>query len=92
MAVNVAEASVEVKNRLGLHLRAVSTLVKTLVGFSSTVTLIRGKQQVNARSVTALLMLGAGKGTKLKVKAEGEDAREAIAAVKQAFEEGFGED
>ena len=77
--VNVAEANVEIRNRLGLHLRAATTLAQTAARFKSTVTLGRGKNQVNARSVTALIMLGAGKGTKLQLKAEGEDAQAAIA-------------
>jgi phosphocarrier protein HPr len=90
--VSVAEATVEVRNRLGLHLRAASTLTETVNRFKSAVTLTRGKNQVNARSVTSLMMLGAGIGTKLKLRAEGDDAREAVAAVKELFEARFGED
>jgi phosphocarrier protein HPr len=67
-------------------------LAQTAAKFKSTVTLVKGKNQVNARSVTSILMLGAGKGTKLKVKAEGEDAAEALSAVKALFDEKFGED
>jgi len=90
--VNVVEATVEVRNRLGLHLRAASTLTETVNRFKSAVSLARGKNQVNARSVTGLMMLGAGIGTKLKLRAEGDDAREAVAAVKELFEARFGED
>ena len=90
--VSVAEATVEIKNRLGLHLRAATTLAETVNRFKSTVTLARGKNQVSARSVTGLMILGAGIGTKLKLRAEGDDAREAVAAVKQLFEARFGED
>lgn len=86
------EATVEVKNRLGLHLRAASTLAQSLKPFDSSVTLTKGRQQANARSVTSLIMLGAGIGSKLRVKAEGPDADEALAAVKSIFEQGFGED
>ena len=50
----------EVKNKLGLHLRAASTLAQALGRFKASITLIRGKEQVNAKSVTALMMLGAG--------------------------------
>ncbi len=42
--------------------------------------------------MTSLMMLGAGKGTKLKVKAEGLDAQKALAAVRALFEDRFGED
>jgi phosphotransferase system HPr (HPr) family protein len=90
--VNAAEATLEIKNRLGLHLRAASTLADTVKRFTATVTLISGRQEVNARSVTQLIMLGAGQGTKLKVKVEGPDAAAAMTAIKSLFDARFGED
>ena len=60
------EATVEVKNKLGLHLRAASTLAQTAARFSAAITVTRGKHQVNAKSVTSLMVLGAGIGTKLE--------------------------
>jgi phosphocarrier protein HPr len=90
--VDAAETTLEIKNRLGLHLRAASTLAQALRQFSSAVTLSNGAQQVNARSVTSLMMLGAGQGTKLKVRAEGSDAQEALSALKSLFESRFGEE
>jgi phosphocarrier protein HPr len=90
--VNPAEATLEIKNRLGLHLRAASTLAETVKRFTATVTLISGRQEVNARSVTQLIMLGAGQGTKLKVKVDGPDATAAMAAIKALFDARFGED
>jgi phosphocarrier protein HPr len=90
--VNAVEATVEVKNRLGLHLRAASTLAQTAGRFAAAITLGRAKERVNAKSVTALMMLGAGIGTKLKLRAEGTDAREAVEAIQKLFEERFGEE
>jgi phosphocarrier protein HPr len=90
--VNVAEANVEVKNRLGLHLRAASTLAQTASRFSSQVQIVRGKTTTNAKSVTSIIMLGAGVGSKLKLRAEGPDAREAVKAVQDLFENRFGEE
>jgi phosphocarrier protein len=90
--VSAVEATVEVKNRLGLHLRAASVLAETVGKFSATVNLTYGKDQVNARSVTGLIMLGAAKGTKLKLKAEGPDAKAAVAAVRELFDNRFGEE
>ena len=69
-----------------------STLADTVKKFNATVTLGSGKQAVNARSVTNLIMLGAGQGTKLKVKVEGPDAHAAMSAIKQLFEQRFNED
>lgn len=90
--MSTAETNLEIKNRLGLHLRAASTLMQALKPFASSVTLTWGNKSANARSVTSLIMLGAGIGTRLKVKAEGPDADAALAAVKAQFEQRFGED
>ena len=90
--VNVAEETVEIKNHLGLHLRAASTLAQAAAKFKSAVTVIRGKDQANARSVTALIMLGAGKGTRLRLRAEGDDAQAAVAELSGLFNDGFGEE
>ena len=88
----MAEANLEIKNRLGLHLRAASTLAQALKPFTSTVTFEIEGRQANARSVTSLIMLGAGIGTKLRVKVEGPDAAAALKAVQALFEQRFGED
>ena len=90
--VSSAEATLEITNRLGLHLRAASTLMQALKPFTSSVTLWWGSRQANARSVTSLIMLGAGIGTRLKVKVEGPDADAALATIKSLFEHRFGED
>ena len=89
--MKVAEGTVEVKNKLGLHLRAASTLAQMAAKFASTVTITRARETVNARSVTGLMMLGAGAGTKLKLKAEGPDADEAFKAMQALFADKFGE-
>lgn len=90
--VNVAEEAVEIRNRLGLHLRAASTLAQAAAKFKSAVTVIRGKDHASACSVTALIMLGAGKGTRLRLRAEGEDAEAAVAELSSLFNDGFGEE
>ncbi|MGH7812650.1 MAG: HPr family phosphocarrier protein [Candidatus Binataceae bacterium] len=88
----MAEATVEIKNRLGLHLRAASALAQTAGKFTSTIMIGRGKNQISAKSVTGLIMLGAGVGSKLKLRAEGEDASEAVATIQTLFEDRFGEE
>jgi phosphocarrier protein HPr len=90
--MSVLEATLEVKNRLGLHLRASSTLAQTINRFRSNVTISRGKNEVNGRSITGLMMLGASQGTKLNVRVEGEDAPAAMEAIRKVFQERFGED
>ena len=90
--VNVAEAIVEVQNRLGLHLRAASALAQTAAKFASKILIGTGADLVSAKSMTNLMMLGAAQGSKLKVRAEGPDAREALKAVQTLFDDRFGEE
>ncbi len=89
--VKVVEADVVVKNHLGLHLRAASALAQTASRFKSSVKLSDGEEEVSARSITSIITLGAAKGTRLKVRAEGPDASEALEAVRRLFEQRFGE-
>ncbi len=83
----------EVKNRLGLHLRAASALAQTAAQFTSKVMIGTDQDDlVNAKSMTNLMMLGAAQGSKLKLRCEGPDAREALKAVQTLFDDRFGEE
>jgi phosphocarrier protein HPr len=88
----MAERSLEVVNRLGLHARASAKLVQTLAPFKSTVLLTHRGRQINAKSIMGLMMLAAAKGSVLQATAEGEDADAALDAVSQLFADRFGED
>jgi phosphocarrier protein HPr len=81
----------EIKNRLGLHARASALLVQTINRFSCEVKISKDDQVVNGRSIIGVLTLGAAKGTKIRVEARGDDAQEALAAIKQLVENKFGE-
>lgn len=82
----------EVTNRLGLHLRAASALAETARRFEAAVTISNRAAEADARSVINLMMLGAAQGAKLKVRAEGADAKAALDAVQRLFQDRFGED
>lgn len=92
MGVNPLAATLEIKNKLGLHLRAASTLAQIAKEFQSAITIGHGDQEVNARSVIQLMMLGAAHGSKLKIKIQGPDAAAAMAAIKSIFEQRFNEE
>lgn len=91
-AENKVEAQVEVLNQLGLHARPATMLARTAMEFSSELVLERDGDTVNPRSLMGILMLAAGKGTRLTVRAIGEDAARAVAALVELFESKFGED
>jgi phosphocarrier protein HPr len=92
VGVNPLAATLEIKNKLGLHLRAASTLAQIAKEFQSSITVGHGDQEVNARSVIQLMMLGAAHGTKVKIKIQGPDAATAMAAIKSIFEQRFNEE
>ncbi|SDG45704.1 MULTISPECIES: HPr family phosphocarrier protein [Rhodanobacteraceae] len=85
------ERDIVVSNRLGLHARASAKLVQLVAGFKSTVWLISKGREVNAQSIMGVMMLAAGMGTSLVVRAEGEDEEAALNAVVDLFDRKFDE-
>jgi phosphocarrier protein HPr len=79
-------------NRLGLHARAAAKLVATAGHFSSAVNIERDGKAANAKSIMAVMMLAAGKGTPVTVHAEGDDEVAALEAVADLINDRFGED
>ena len=72
-----------VLHRLGLHLRAGAELARVASRFSSIVLVSNGYNRVNAKSLLDLLTLGAIYGTLLEFSADGEDASQAIGAIRE---------
>lgn len=81
----------EIKNRLGMHARASALLVQTVNRFSSEVKISKDDNVVDARSIMGVLTLGAAKGSKVRVEARGDDAREAMLAIEQLIDDKFRE-
>ncbi len=82
---------VQVKNRLGLHTRPATTIVKLLQNCKSDVYFTHKKEKVNAKSILSLLMLAARKNSTIKIEVDGEDASQVMAKLVEAFENHFGE-
>ena len=72
------EKRVVIKNKLGLHARPAATFVQIANKFDCDISVKRGNQEVNGKSIMGILMLAAGKGTKILLKAEGPDSHAAI--------------
>jgi phosphocarrier protein HPr len=77
----VASTEVEIVNKLGLHARASAKLTQTAGQFPCEIWLERNGRRVNAKSIMGVMMLAAGKGAKLVIQAEGEQAEAALAAL-----------
>ncbi len=82
-------ASLTLINPLGLHARAAAKLVDVTKAFASNVTLAKADKAVDAKSIMAVLMLGAPVGTELELSVEGEDEDQAIEAIQALVEAGF---
>lgn len=72
---------VDICNARGLHARASAKFVKLASSFDSEIHVTRDGQTVNARSIMGLLMLGAGIGCGIEIRAEGPDAAQAVEAL-----------
>jgi phosphocarrier protein len=82
---------VTICNRRGLHARAAAKFVTLAERFGASVDVARDGQIVSARSIMGLMMLGAGPGAVIELRAEGWDAKEALEALAALVEAGFDE-
>ncbi len=92
-----ARRTVTVVNRLGLHARAANKFVKTVRAFNVKVTVARkvlgGEgERVPGDSIMGLMMLAAGPGTRLAVRAHGPDAVPVLDALSRLIAGRFEED
>ena len=87
-----AERTFTIVNKLGLHARAAARLVQTAAKFKADIQVEREGQTVNGKSIMGVLMLAAAQGTQVTVRTAGDDADEAMAALGELIEDGFGED
>ncbi len=85
------EREIVVSNKLGLHARASAKLVQLVQGFESTIWLVGEGREVNAKSIIGVMMLAAGIGTPLTLRAEGPDEAQALDAVAALFDRKFDE-
>ena len=87
----MANRELTIVNKLGLHARAAAKLVNLASGFESDITIKRGEQEVNAKSIMGVMMLAAAKGVVIEVCADGEDADEALSEITNLIQNRFGE-
>jgi phosphocarrier protein HPr len=82
---------VDIVNKLGLHARAAAKLTHLASSFQSEIWISRSGRRVNAKSIMGVMMLAAGKGSKVKLDAEGADADAALTALTGLIANRFGE-
>jgi phosphotransferase system HPr (HPr) family protein len=90
----MAEATIQVKNKVGLHARPASLFVQTAAKFSSKIkvkNLTTNGNFVDAKSIIMVLTLGVMKNHEVVIQTEGADADAALSALKSLIDSDFGE-
>ncbi len=81
----------EIINKLGLHARAASKLVKLASSFESQICIARGERKASGKSIMGVMMLAASRGTTISLEVDGADEEAAVEALETLIAERFGE-
>jgi len=87
----VIEHEIEIKNKLGLHARAAAKLVHVAARFRCDIKIRKGEEEVDGKSILGILLLAAGRGTMITIKANGEDEADAVEAIEKLIDAKFDE-
>jgi phosphocarrier protein len=85
------ETTIPVVNKLGLHARAASKLVKLCGGYASSIKFRTNGQEVDGKSIMGILMLAATQGSSLTLVVDGADEVAAVESIRELFADCFGE-
>ena len=88
----VYEIEFEIKNADGLHMRPAMQFVDVAGKFECDITVTNKKTTVDAKSIMQMTMLAATYGTKLKVRAQGVGAKEAVDELQRLVEQDLFDD
>ncbi|MDK2778544.1 MAG: HPr family phosphocarrier protein [Pseudomonadota bacterium] len=86
------QTEVTIINKLGLHARAAAKLVSTASAYASQVKVGYPDRMVDGKSIMAVMMLAASKGTTLQIHADGHDADRAVSALTELINRRFDEE
>ncbi len=86
------EKDILIINKLGIHARPAAMLVQLASKFRSDIYVLKDSVEVNCKSIMGIMTLAANCGSKIKVKAEGKDASQAVEAIADLFKSKFGEE
>lgn len=78
-------------NKLGLHARAATKLVKEAAGYECEILLCKDGQREDAKSIMGIMMLAAGEGVELEIIVDGADEQMALNSIIELFNSRFGE-
>jgi phosphocarrier protein HPr len=84
--------TITIQNELGMHARAATKFVQLAGKFGCEVFIAKDGHEVNGKSIMGVLMLVASKGSSVTIRARGDRAVDAVAALAKLIDEKFGED
>lgn len=85
------EITLTVQHKAGLHARPAALFVQTANKYKAKIRVQHGEREANAKSIMGILTLGASQGAVVIVRAEGEDAQQALDGLRELVENNFGE-
>lgn len=85
------EQTVTLPNPSGLHARPAKVFAKAAASSDANVTVSKGGNQVNAKSVLSVLTLDCHYGDEITISVEGDDAEATLAALVALVDSGLGE-
>ena len=85
------EQTIQVRNKFGLHARPAAEFVKLASRFQSEIWVRKQDLEVNGKSIMGMMMLAAECGAEITIRANGDDAKEAVAELISLVHNKFGE-
>ena len=70
-----------IMNKTGIHARPASLFVKLASGYKSNIEIVKEDRVANGKSLINILSMGINAGSKITVKAHGEDEQVALCAI-----------
>lgn len=87
------EIDVTIVNEQGLHARPAAQFVRLASKYPDVeLTVMKESLSVNGKSIIGIMMLAAGPGSSLKIRAEGEKAEQLLSDLKNLIDSRFGEE
>jgi len=83
------EITLVVRHEAGLHARPAALFVNTAKRFECEIRVTHDESEANAKSILSVLTLGANRGAEVTVRAEGQDADEALDALTRLVQSDF---
>jgi len=86
------QQTLQIRNKYGLHARPAAEFVKLAATFQSEIWVRKEELDVNGKSIMGMMMLAAECGAEITIRASGEDAKDALAALVALVKNRFGEE